>query len=165
MITARRTSAFTLIELLIVVAIIAIIVGSSLTVVTAPMFERMRADDEQSFETGAGVLFSQLAEDAHRARQLDAGTSGTLTLTLAAPDNAVITYSTTQSGTLWRKGADQQTSATLLTGVQQFTAEKQPGGLYRVKVTARLQGYGKGLATITRSMDVAVAADAAGGQP
>lgn len=62
-----RHRAFTLIELLIVIAIIAIVTASSMAVMTAPAEENVFANADYEAEAGQGLLFGRLAMDCHAA--------------------------------------------------------------------------------------------------
>lgn len=148
--------AFTLIELLIVVAIIAVVTASSMAVITGPMFERVRAEDQEAFEAGAGIFFATLVQDAHRATIMQAGTSGTITLLMdpqtSAPRN--IKYAVNELRTLTRAVDNKQVSS-LVPAVQSLTAEKlSTGSLWNVTLTGYLRGYDGRPTTVSRRMDI-----------
>lgn len=156
--------AFTLIELLIVVAIIAIITGGSMAILTGPMFERVRAEDQEAFEAGAGVFFASLVHDAHRAASMEAESTGTITLTFAAPAPGKAVYAINEQGTLTR-AVDGTPGAKLVPEVESLKAEKlSTGSLWTVSLSASLRGYDGKSTTVTRRMDVLAGANAwAGG--
>lgn len=66
----QNPRALTLIELLIVTAIVAIMASSLLAVITAPAHEQIFADVDNQFESGSAIFFSALVADAHSARSL-----------------------------------------------------------------------------------------------
>lgn len=69
-----RRRAFTLIEILIVIAIMAILSAAGIAVYTAPAEERVRADEESAAEAGMAVFFTRLQQaglDATRAGTAD----------------------------------------------------------------------------------------------
>ena len=85
----RTQSAFTLVEMLIVIAMIAVFAGASLVVVTAPAQEQAYADIETPFEAGAARFFASVVGDAHGATTMLVSRSPqALVLRGAAPDGS-----------------------------------------------------------------------------
>jgi len=156
----RKGQGFTLIELLIVVAIIAIICGSSMSLITAPMFERVRAEDQESFESGAAALLTALVQDAHSASSLDTPTTGTVKLAGAGPGTADIVYTLDTSGTLTRKVGNSP-AARLLGSVTVFTVEPPAtGSLSTVTLEAKIRGYRSTQDSVRRQMLINVGSEA-----
>jgi len=155
-----RNQGFTLIELLIVIAIIAIICGSSMSLITAPMFERARAEDQESFESGAAALFTTIVQDAHRASSLDTPTTGTLILAGADPGTSDVVYTLDTSGTLTRKVGDGQ-AASLLRSVSAFTVEPPAAGsLSTITLEAKIRGYRSAQDSVRRQMLINIGSEA-----
>ncbi len=156
---------FTLIELLIVVAIIAVVASGSMAVITGPMFERVRAEDQEAFEAGAGVFFATLVQDAHRAKSMDVDATGTITLAGAPATAGGIVYAVNDQGTLTRTVGDKP-GAKLVPGVRALRAEKlSTGSLWSVGLTANIRGYDGKPTTVTRRMDILAGANAWTGGP
>lgn len=161
--TITTTRAFTLIELLIVVAIIAVISASSLAVLTGPMYERVRAEDQQAFETGSGLFFATVIADAHRAASLEvsptdsSATTQTLTFQIADATTSTVRYTVNSAGILSRS-VDGKLTANLAPGIQVLTAEKQStASLWTVTLAGKIRGFDAGVqTTTTRQLDVLV---------
>lgn len=66
----RHRHAFTLIELLIVTAIIAIISGALIATLIAPLKEQAATDLDAEMQRGSMVFFARLTEDVHCAGAL-----------------------------------------------------------------------------------------------
>jgi prepilin-type N-terminal cleavage/methylation domain-containing protein len=66
----RRHNGLTLIELLIVIAIMAIMSAASLAVIVAPAREHAYATIEMQFEAGAAAFFAAITNDLHSARDV-----------------------------------------------------------------------------------------------
>lgn len=77
---AHPHRAFTLIELLIVIAIIAILAGGMIAYVVMPPKEQLQATADMEIERGLGTFFSKLVADAHNA----------IRLTLAKNNKAIV---------------------------------------------------------------------------
>jgi len=172
-----KRAAFTLIELLIVIAIISIMAGATMAYLTAPAEEQVFAIEEQAYESGGGVFFSQLVADAHDSASLAAtgdATSGPQTLVFrpGAKDAPAIVYFVDKDGHLRRAKAvegagaadrmeamdamDVAASAVLMDGVERLSAQfDKATSLWRVSLRAGFERYDRKTG-IERQVDVAV---------
>lgn len=121
---ASRRTAFTLIELLIVVAIIAIFSASLIAVVTAPGFEQNRSMIERDQEAGTALLFSHFVADAHEADDAIASPRG-IVFRGAGKKGEDVVYVLDGSKQVRRALATTEDSAALL---EQDMANKVPAG-------------------------------------
>jgi prepilin-type N-terminal cleavage/methylation domain-containing protein len=131
-----RRHAFTLIELLIVVAIIAIMSAASMAMLVAPLREQVFNDIRLEQEAGASRLFTQITADAHDA--LDAvytELDGVNRLQIEKWNGTKIIYEVGPGREL-RRIEDGQ-SRFLLGGVTHFSARREQGmSILLVKVKA-----------------------------
>jgi prepilin-type N-terminal cleavage/methylation domain-containing protein len=67
----KNNRGYTLIELLIVIAMISILSGAMFTVVTGPLQEWKMADVQSELESGVGLAVCKLIEDAADAKSLE----------------------------------------------------------------------------------------------
>jgi prepilin-type N-terminal cleavage/methylation domain-containing protein len=83
----------TLIELLIVVAIIAILAAGMISYVVIPPREQVQATSDMENETGLGGLFAKLVADAHNATTLTLAHGGrALILKESAPEASAVYF-------------------------------------------------------------------------
>ncbi len=167
----RSQSAFTLIELLIVVAIIAIFSAAMMAVITAPMFEHKRAIIEGSQQAGIATLLARLVEDAHTAQSVESIEQGIVFSGTANRGN--VFYVTDKEHQLHRMEAaitatleskSVNAAPILITGVQSFTAQPmaQTAGMYRITLECLLHSNRDPLPW-RQDIDVAVGTGWAGG--
>lgn len=145
--SSAGSRAVTLIELLIVVAILAILSATLLAVITAPPQEQIFADVDNAFESGSTTFFGALVTDAHAARTLDQRTSpaaiafpavadgGKTVLYFVDPDRhlrrAVVSDKEAQAflkGEIGESEAWRQRGAAILSDVESFEAERTDHG-------------------------------------
>jgi prepilin-type N-terminal cleavage/methylation domain-containing protein len=142
----RHLAGFTLIETLIVFAILAILSTSSLVIVTAPMYERAYADIEAPREAGLATLLPALVSDAHAAASAE-GADGAFVLRGAAPGGGDIAYFVDTARQLRRAQAAPGASVDELRGlaagsaliedIEVFSAARDEAtGLWRVTLRA-----------------------------
>lgn len=170
---SRGNSAFTLIELLIVVAIIAIFAASSLSVVTAPAEEQAFSIIDEHFESGTNLFFTHFVADAHDAESLRViENPPALILTQAGETNSAVAYFVDSRHQLRRailsgdelaalatrgeRGALEYRGAVLIEAVVELRAEKQEStGLWRVSLHARSTRLDREI-NVNRHVDVCV---------
>lgn len=153
----RQTDrAFTLIELLIVVAIMAIFAASMLAVITGPMFEQPRSVAESTQQAGASLFLARIVDEVHSAQRIQSGTNA-VAFTGGGRNGGDVVYAldsarqlhrieTPTSGTmaLLQGVADKKTievAPMIIAGVEKLTAEPmadQPG-IVRVSLECMLQ--------------------------
>ncbi len=162
----QRDRAFTLIELLIVIAILAIMTASSIAVITVPMREQVISGMEASNEAGVSAFFSKLIPDAHGALELQPTSQPQgVTLIGAAPGGGDVTYFIDGNKRLRRTTrspgdapAAPAEGAALLDDATSLTADAQPDtGLWRITVNAGVERLGRDM-RLQRSVDVGVGA-------
>ncbi len=153
----RRRRAFTLIELLIVVAIIAIMSAATFSIITAPLQEDVLSDIEASAETGLATFFSALVQDAHSATVMEPQASGDgMRLRGAAAGGADVVYQVDAQRRLRRmvtaeEGPDGPVAgpapgAAILENVEALTVEAIPDSrLWRVAVRGGTTRFGRPL--------------------
>lgn len=129
------TRGYTLIELLIVVAIIAIMSAASMTIFVAPMQENAIASIDNARQNGESTFFARLVEDAHSANRILAAQPGKLSLETTGTVPQTITYYTDEQHSLRRHVAKSpgdlkspNAGAALLENVQTFTPEQISDG-------------------------------------
>lgn len=89
----KRPRAFTLIELLIVVAIMGMISASMLAFIQTPAEEHTFAVIENAMESGAALFFTHITSEAHRAKAIKSGSVGqSLALTGAGRNGLDVVY-------------------------------------------------------------------------
>lgn len=156
--SCRKARAFTLIELLIVVAIISILSAGSMAIVVAPGQERVLAEEEHALEAGAGLFFATLVSDAHSASALESHDSPkALVLRQAASGGEDVVYYVDAKHVL-RRGilAGEKTAAfiegkasldsdpAVLANVGQLSASRDAqSGLWRVRLQSSLSRIGR----------------------
>lgn len=130
-----RAGGYTLIELLIVVAIIAIMSAASITVFVAPMQENAFASIDNARQNGEATLFARLVEDAHSADRIIAAQPGKLALETSGTHAQTITYYIDSQQMLRRHVTNAATGpatanagAALLENVQTFTPGQTANG-------------------------------------
>lgn len=136
----RPPRAVTLIELLIVCAIMAIFAASLLAVVTAPAEERVFADVDNTFESGAATLFGALVADAHAAQRLEVGDKPTaLVFMPSRPGDPVPVYFVDPVNQVRRALVDADQARRLLSGDTEGSDLWRQRGGSLVPDVARLQ--------------------------
>lgn len=148
----HQRNAFTLIELLIVIAIIAILTAASITTFVAPMQEQAFASIDHSRQVGESTLLARLVEDAHSADKVTTASAGEFVLQTTGTAPISIRYYVDDSKRLRRSAnaldAPQPTSpgASLMDDVNTFTAEQlTTGGQYRVRLASGTSRYARKL--------------------
>lgn len=112
----RMKRAFTLIELLIVVAIISIFASVLIATVTAPAYEQNRSIVEREQEAGAAIFFSRVAADAHEARDIAHSRRGFVFSAAAGEGKSDVAYLLDDQKRVWRLVLTPEESARLLEG-------------------------------------------------
>jgi prepilin-type N-terminal cleavage/methylation domain-containing protein len=164
---------YTLIEMLIVVAILAVFSASSLVIVTAPMYERVYADIEAPREAGLATLLPALVADAHAAASAEAP-DGAFILRGAAPDGGDVAYFVDSAKQLRRAQAAagasvdemraQTAGAALIEDIEVFSAaHDEATGLWSVTVRAATSRLARNMSA-DRTIAVAVGKAWAGGE-
>ena len=167
---ARSQKAFTLIELLIVVAMIAILCAATINFIIIPPRESAWATTDMENEGGLQLFFTKLVTDAHNATSM----------TLAAPQNALFLHGATGSesavyyldrqqrlrrallppgeavaalrdGEAWKENVS---SIKFTENVGGFKVEPAGGGLWRVGVSFKLRDPLH--PTLDRAMELAI---------
>lgn len=178
---SQAARAFTLIELLIVVAILSIFAASLLAVVTAPAQEQVFADIENQYESGAAILFTRVVEDAHACGRLAIPEEPRALAFLPRAgkewasvyfidDDGVLRYlaARQEEASEWLRSGDRPDrweleGAALLEGAERLGAEPlQPEGLWRISLRASKRQLGREL-RLDRHMDVSLGAAWNGG--
>ncbi|MCX7718337.1 MAG: prepilin-type N-terminal cleavage/methylation domain-containing protein [Candidatus Sumerlaeaceae bacterium] len=168
----RRHAGFTLIETLIVVAMLAIFTASSLVMVTAPMYERVYADIEAPREAGLATLLPALVSDAHAAASAEAP-DGAFVLRGAAPGGDDIAYfvdtakqlrrAQASAGASWEDLRGRAAGAALLEDIEAFSASHdESAGLWRVTLRTATTRLGRKMSA-DHTITVAVGKTWAGG--
>ena len=112
--TPRLRRAFTLIELLIVVAIIAIISGALMGGLILPLKEHPRADADAAMQRGAATFAAAVTADAHDALSAEVSTDGSALLIRRLPEGSpAALYWTGEDATLRRALVDDAASQDL----------------------------------------------------
>jgi len=122
----HRRSGITLIELLIVIAMISITTSILMVPIIAPMREQIVADGERLVEGGMTTLFAQVVLEAHAARSARFDASARR-LTLRV-DGREITYVVGADGALRRDAGRGQSAGLLVPNVLEFQAAPTPDG-------------------------------------
>lgn len=97
----KRRRALTLIELLIVIAILAILSAAALAVVIAPMADVHRSRVEDEMNSGFGLFHASLVGDLHDALEVRTD-GGTLEAVLPDADGTTVWYAVDEGGILRR---------------------------------------------------------------
>ncbi|MBX7247151.1 MAG: prepilin-type N-terminal cleavage/methylation domain-containing protein [Candidatus Sumerlaeaceae bacterium] len=162
--------AVTLIELLIVVAIIAIFSGGSMAILIAPAQEQAYAGIEVPAETGCSRLFAALVADAHSATAVEHDAATSTTIFRAAADGKDVVYRVDANARLRRiagaqaddKIPDSSRGSMLIESISEFSLVRQQGNLWRVSVASNTRRMARNLG-LHRSLDVAVGRSWSGG--
>lgn len=154
----RHLSAFTLIELLIVVAILAILSAATLGPIVAPLREQQYAEQEAACLGSLELLLPILVADAHAAVRLEPSTDGPC-FALTRRGGAAAVYRLDEDEVLRRcvleaedvsevmKGGPMPPSAAPLgDGIRSFTAHLMPDGRLRVVLSASRGTHARPLA-------------------
>ncbi|MEQ8819710.1 MAG: prepilin-type N-terminal cleavage/methylation domain-containing protein [Sumerlaeia bacterium] len=135
--TPRLRRAFTLIELLIVVAIIAIISGALMGGLILPLKEHPRADADAAMQRGAALFAAAVTADAHDALSAEVSANGSALLIRRLPEGSPAALYWTDEGSSLRRAlvndaaasqdleaamAATETGAALLADVSAFRA-------------------------------------------
>jgi prepilin-type N-terminal cleavage/methylation domain-containing protein len=163
----RSAAAFTLIELLIVVAIIAIMSAASMAVIVAPMQERTFASLDHSRQAGESTLLARLVEDTHSAARIPTAEAGRLVLETTGSAALRITYHVDTDHHLRRHvaklsepAAADGTGAALIDDVLSFTPELVSDGRQcRVQIASGVVKYNR---PVGSRQDVVLAVGSAG---
>lgn len=134
----RSRRAMTLIELLIVVAIIAILSAAALAVVVAPLADVLRSRAEARLNGGFGMLHAALVADLHDAREARIGADGS-ELEVVGPDGTAVVYAVDEGGTLRRRRGDE--AAIALVPDVSDAAFSLDGPFVQFEVGARTVGW------------------------
>jgi prepilin-type N-terminal cleavage/methylation domain-containing protein len=124
-----RPRGFTLIEMLIIVAVLAIAAGGMMGLIVAPIQEQVIADREASWEAGAAVLAARVVRDAHGASAVGTTEDGGLWLDTAA---GRVVY--TLNGDLVQRRVGNAAAATLLDGVATLEAAPLADGRWSLRL-------------------------------
>ena len=150
----RKRAGYTLIELLIVVAIIAIMTAGSLTVIVAPMQEQAFASIDHARQTGESACFARLVEDAHAAVRVAIAEPGKLVLETTGTRAESVMYYVDAEKHLRRlvapagqaPDATGSAGAALMDDVQTFTAVSDgPTRQCRIVIAASTAKYNRTL--------------------
>jgi len=101
----KRRRALTLIELLIVIAIIAILSAAALAVVIAPMADVHRSRVEDEMNSGFGLFHASLVGDLHDAVEARAN-GDSLDIVLPDAEASTVRYAVDDQGILRRHRGD-----------------------------------------------------------
>lgn len=175
---ARR--GLTLIELLIVVAVMSILTASTLAFITGPMHDERIATREAAQEAQLTSFFARLTAEVHRAESVEAGEAFVLLRGASVPpgEDETLVYYRNAAGTIMRvplrAGAaaaaaawaapDSETPAEaspVVEGVRVFACATEPADLLRVMLTPERE---PGRPVRVREVALAVGL-ARGGQP
>lgn len=147
----RRTACHgvTLIELLIVAAIISVSSAALLAVVTAPGYEQNRATIDRELQAGMAMFFSRLPGEAHAATRVESA-PGAFALAGAGRDGADVVYVVDAQNMLRRletapdetaaflegraEAQRMRTAPLLVPSVQALSAEPAKDGLWRFRL-------------------------------
>jgi prepilin-type N-terminal cleavage/methylation domain-containing protein len=156
-----NTRGVTLIELLIVIAMMSIFAAGSLAVVVAPAREHAYASREMLFESGAAAFFSAITNDMHSARTVRALTEPpAVVLEGVAANGGGMAYWVDGAGMLRRAvltaseaaATTGGATAALTPGRGSVMLEKvtvldaaPEGGAWRVKLVARASDAGRAM--------------------
>ncbi|MBI5155490.1 type II secretion system protein [Candidatus Poribacteria bacterium] len=165
----KTRHAYTLIELLIVVAIMAIFAGGTMAVITAPMQERVWADAEMPLEAGAATFFAKAVSDVHDAGSLEYSDSpSAIFLWPVHATDAAVAYVVGPDGVLRRVAGSSEDIAraisepspssgpALVSGVTDLRAEHLgEGPVWRISLRAGSEILGRQVVT-EHSVNLAV---------
>jgi prepilin-type N-terminal cleavage/methylation domain-containing protein len=149
---AHPRHAFTLIELLIVVAIIGVLAGSMIAYVNIPPREQLQATADMENERGLGTFFAKLVADAHNAAGLTLARNSRVLIMEGSDKEARAVYFVDQKNCLrrslvppqqmveWLKGATEGKelvhSSLLVGNVRSLAASRVNGGaMWRIDVS------------------------------
>lgn len=161
----KNRCAFTLIELLIVIAMIAIGAAALIATLVAPLKEQIIADAHGEMERGSMIFFTQIVGDVHGAESFDIQNAGTRldVQPVLRPEWRVV-YFLSETGTLRRwegdasvlppSGAESTTlGAPLVPSVQelQFVRAEDGATTMSISLLARREVMGQPVA-VDRSL-------------
>ncbi|MCB2156959.1 prepilin-type N-terminal cleavage/methylation domain-containing protein [bacterium] len=128
----NRYQGLTLIELLIVIAIISIMAAGSLAIITEPMKEHVRANIRMEQEAGFSTLAAQIVADAHDSDKAKVGTES-----IEFP--GIARYYVDGARVLRRSVGDDTAGAALLPHVREFTMDRSSeDGLQQIHVVSSI---------------------------
>jgi prepilin-type N-terminal cleavage/methylation domain-containing protein len=176
--TCFRTGhrAFTLIELLIVVALLAIFAAASLSVITTPAEEQHTANMDMQTEAGMGLFFSTVVADMHDATTVtQTQTPAGLELSGLGGSQRAVRYWVDPRNQLRRAAFSTAASvemapgdgsgAPILENVRTFEGTQLPEpGRWRVRVVTHQSRFGRSI-DFDRHVDVLAGHAWAGGKP
>lgn len=155
-----RRNAFTLIELLIVVAIIVILSAASLALVVAPLKDQVTTTLQMEQEAGMARLFTYLIADAHNANEVSIADEGDFpVLRIGFEGGDPVQYAVDAGGNLRRSTGDR--TMLLVEGMRSFRV-KRDGDVLHVELTAAKDLYRRSW-EIERALDLNIGVARTGG--
>lgn len=136
----RKNSGVTLIELLIVIAIMSIFAGMVMTAIVAPMKDREVSEQTMEFEAGAGKFFSQFLRDVRTASSIDTTTSGVIALTSSTLNGETVSYTIepAEGRNLLQRRVGEKSPAILLAKMQSLELlPTENGNLWTLRISQK----------------------------
>ena len=132
-----KRRAFTLIELLIVIAIISILASATFGLIVMPLREQVLLEMDSRMHRGATVTFGTLVQDFHLAETVTLPSEENSDLLIESASGERIVY-TLQDRRLYRQRGEDRSGALMMEWVSEWNVQSVTSSRYEVTLAAEV---------------------------